>query len=136
MRCWSQFPVRGTTEGQLIARKNMVEALNAFARIAEIDDTLTIVGTGTEALSLVKEAGKLGMAEHIYFVGHQDSANLRRIYSRSQTLVLPSLKEAWGLVVNEALASGMHVVSSTAAGVTGEVAHMRGVFPAEPTSQS
>jgi glycosyltransferase involved in cell wall biosynthesis len=46
--------------------------------------------------------------------------------------VLPSRREVYGLVVNEALASGLHVVVSTQAGVHLDVADMEGVYPTDP----
>jgi glycogen synthase len=50
-------------------------------------------------------------------------------------LVLPSYEEVWGLVVNEALACGLHVVVSLVCGVAPTVAGMRGVWLCD-TSQA
>ncbi len=50
----------------------------------------------------------------------------------SQTLVLASTEEVWGLVVNEALAAGLHVVVSDRCGVARSVEGQLGVFLTEP----
>ena len=55
-------------------------------------------------------------------------------YSRSDTFILPSAEEVWGLAVNEALASGLHAVVSSKAGVAEFVQPMPGVFITEPTT--
>jgi glycosyltransferase involved in cell wall biosynthesis len=41
---------------------------------------------------------------------------------------MPSIEEVWGLVANEALASGMHAVVSEKSGVTDLISGMQGVF--------
>jgi glycosyltransferase involved in cell wall biosynthesis len=65
----------------------------------------------------------------VRFVGFQNQTSLSRYYHGADLLVLPSLGETWGLVVNEALHHGLPcVVSSNVgcapdlieAGVTGE----------------
>jgi len=43
---------------------------------------------------------------------------LVKYYALADILVLPSFEEVWGLVVNEALASGLYVLSSKFAGAS------------------
>ena len=52
------------------------------------------------------------------FLGHRDNVEIAQIYSQHHTLILPSVNEARGLVVNESLASGMHAVVSNKCGLT------------------
>lgn len=119
--------------GQLIARKNVEAALRAFAAVAQQEDEFFIVGTGPEQPFLERLVARSGLEDRVHFIGHRDGDALCEEYGSADTLVLPSTEEVWGLVVNEALASGLHVVVSESAGVVPSVAHMAGVFVATPT---
>jgi glycosyltransferase involved in cell wall biosynthesis len=46
------------------------------------------------------------------FLGAVQYADVPAIYAKSDVLVLPSLRDEWGLVVNEAMASGLPVLGS------------------------
>jgi glycosyltransferase involved in cell wall biosynthesis len=117
--------------GQLIARKNVDGLLRAFATLDD-DAELVIVGEGSCDGSLRQLASELGVESRVHMLGYVDPIDLPTQLARAGTLVLPSRREVYGLVVNEALASGLHVVVSTRAGVHVEVAHMEGVYSVEP----
>jgi glycosyltransferase involved in cell wall biosynthesis len=114
--------------GQLIARKNVATIIQGFAEIKNKEDTLTIVGDGCLFQDLEILAVSLGIKESVYFVGHKTQEELVRYYSSSSTLILASTNEVWGLVVNEALASGLHVVVSNKCGAAEFVKDMKGVY--------
>lgn len=118
--------------GQLIERKNVITALAAWAAERGPEENFTIVGAGELETSLKEAAAALGLRANVRFAGYQVGANLMHLFSQHNTLVLPSTEEVWGLVVNEALAAGLHVVVSEAAGVAADVCHMRGVYVAAP----
>jgi glycosyltransferase involved in cell wall biosynthesis len=122
--------------GQLIPRKNVDGLIRAFAEIHDPDDTLTIVGTGPLDAELRKLAADLGVTSEVSFSGHLDGDDLVAAYAAAQTLVLPSHQEVWGLVVNEALAAGLHVVVSDRCGITGSIEHMPRVRIIDPTIAS
>jgi len=109
---------------QLITRKNLSSLIEAFAAIRQPADTLTIVGKGP------LESGLRGLASGlpVQFEGHVPYGELPELLVRHHTLVLPSTEEVWGLVVNEALAAGLHVVVSDRCGVVDSVRGMKGVF--------
>lgn len=112
--------------GQLIARKRIAQVVEAYADIAGSADRLSIAGVGP------LEAELKGLAQNLqvraYFHGYVDGSHMPALMARSHTLVLTSEQEVWGLVVNEALASGMHVVVSENCGVVPSVYSMRGVY--------
>ena len=120
--------------GQLIERKNVAALIDAFSNIRQPDDLLTIVGDGPLSLGLAAQVKLLGLEKVIRFTGHCDQEQVALEYSRSDTFILPSTEEVWGLVANEALASGLHAVISIKAGVAEFVQPMPGVFIAEPTT--
>ncbi|MDJ0350796.1 glycosyltransferase [Cryobacterium sp. PH29-G1] len=114
--------------GRLIALKNVSTILEAFARIAETGDTLTIVGAGPDRKVLSVLSVELGIEQVVSFLGAVAYVELPELVARCETLVLASTSEVWGLAVNEALAAGLHVVVSDVCGVSASVCHMEGVF--------
>jgi glycosyltransferase involved in cell wall biosynthesis len=106
--------------GQLIERKNAATIIRSFAAIRGNADTLTIAGDGP-LLHILKNLATT-------LVGHRSQEELAKLYAASNTLILVSTSEVWGLVVNEALASGLHVVVSDKCGVAEFVHAMDGVF--------
>ena len=60
------------------------------------------------------------------FLGSLEGLPLAHSYAAAHVLVLPSTNEIWGLVVNEALASGLQVVVSEACGISAELHEVEG----------
>jgi glycosyltransferase involved in cell wall biosynthesis len=114
--------------GQLVDRKNVSSVLKAFNNVKKSGDTLQIAGKGILEVDLRVESELLGIASAVKFMGHLSSIDLDRLYSESDTLVLARKNEVWGLVVNEALSTGMHVVVSEQCGVIDLIKDMPGVF--------
>lgn len=117
--------------GQLIHRKRVDALLEAFSRMAALSDTLVIVGTGDLSGELHAQAEKLGIADRVEWHEYVPNVEMPGIMERSDTLVLPSDEEVWGLVVNEALAAGLQVVVTEVCGVVPSVRSMRGIIVAE-----
>jgi glycosyltransferase involved in cell wall biosynthesis len=122
--------------GQLIPRKNPDLLLDAFSSMRKAADRLAFIGLGEMQSALEARAKELGLAEIVSFHGHIEPDALPAFYARFQTLVLPSHEEVWGLVVNEALACGLHAVISNTCGVASDVSHHRGVYVCTPTVAS
>jgi len=114
--------------GQLIDRKNVAMLLRAFSAIRNEADTLTIVGDGPTGSVLKNLTESLGISDSVIFIGHKSQDELAALYGESNTLVLPSVNEVWGLVVNEALASGLHAVISDKCGVANFASNMQGAY--------
>lgn len=113
--------------GQLIPRKNVDGLLRAFAGLPD-DVTLVIAGEGEQEAELHNVAVGLGIASRVEFVGYVQHDEIAPLLATACTLVLPSHREVYGLVVNEALAAGLHAVVSDNSGVLPDVQHMMGVF--------
>lgn len=114
--------------GQLIGRKNVDGLIRAFSDVRADGDVLTIVGRGEQQAALQSLAQGLSLGDAVVFRGRVPYDELPDLLAQSQTLVLPSREEVWGLVVNEALAAGCHAVVARDAGVAVSVAPMRGVW--------
>lgn len=114
--------------GQLIERKRVDLLVQEFARIRRPQDRLSIIGKGVQEKELRELALRLGVAEEVFFLGEVSYRDLPKVIWGAETLVLPSSVEVWGLVVNEALAAGLHVVVADRCGVSDSVCGMQGVF--------
>lgn len=100
--------------GRLIAQKGVFELQRALARRATAHPaqalTITWAGDGADRASL--EAASLPPNVSQVFAGHLSYDALAALYASSGALVLPTLFDEWGLVVNEAMASGLPVLGS------------------------
>ena len=122
--------------GRLVELKNISNLIKAFHSIRNEFDTLTIVGTGNLLSKLQSLVESINLTPWVQFLGHQTQEELKVTLSKSDTLILPSEKEVWGLVVNEALAAGLHVVVSRNCGVSNFVEQMKGVYISDTSSES
>ncbi|MGC2424878.1 MAG: glycosyltransferase family 4 protein [Nitrospirota bacterium] len=101
--------------GQLIERKGLSRVLLSLGRLKDRDIGLIILGSGPQEAELKRLCGQSGLT-NVYFEGFRNQEELPGYYALADALVLPSIEEAWGLVVNEALASGQYVLCSKYAG--------------------
>ncbi|WP_341525848.1 glycosyltransferase family 4 protein [Nostoc sp. UHCC 0302] len=92
-------------------RKNLDTVLHALAKVPELN--LVVVGN-TEGSPFPQMAASLGLNERVHFVEYRrDIAEMMRAVD---LFVFPSRYEACSLVLLEALASGLPVVTATATG--------------------
>jgi glycosyltransferase involved in cell wall biosynthesis len=115
--------------GQLIRRKGLEPLLEAAAQ-AQIDGTefsLLLVGGGPEQPALERLARDLGL-RHVRFHGSVSPEQLPGIYRSADVLVFPTLEDVWGLVVNEALWSGLPALVSIYAGCAAELVPKESTF--------
>ena len=117
-------------------RKNLFALLDAFAIVAAESDTLVLIGDGPLKQSLISHSKTIGISERILFVGARAYSDIPKLLAAIDTVILPSAVEVWGLVVNEALAAGRHVIVSDRCGVVRSIDQMLGVFVSTTTPQS
>lgn len=93
--------------GRLVPHKQVEHAIDAVlaARTLHPELTLEVVGDGWWRDELVAYAARRGAGDAVRFLGHVDEQSKHEAYERAWLLLLPSLKEGWGLVIGEA---GMH----------------------------
>ena len=103
-------PVLGFV-GRLTADKGVSYLLQAVKLLAPHEQMdIMIIGDGDHENALRNEADYLSIGERVHFFGKRnDTPNL---YAAMDVFVLPSLKEAFPIVVLEAMASGVPVIAS------------------------
>jgi len=109
--------------GHLHPRKGIHYLIEAWAFLPEAlqrANTLLLVGDGSERKRLEARAAAL-KAHNIVFAGPVPFRELAAYYAAADFLVLPTLLDVWGLVVNEAMASGLPVLCSKYAGCAEEL---------------
>ncbi len=98
---------------KLIARKRPLDLLDAFARIAHDPAvrgaSLLFAGDG-ELKPAIEAAIARQRLDGAKVLGFQTQAQLAALYDLADLLVLPSERESWGLVVNEAMNAGCAIV--------------------------
>ncbi len=93
-------------------RKGLDTAIRALARMS-VPAELVAIGEGRRA-SLQRLAQELGVADRVRFGGVRE--DIASAFSGADAFVFPTRYEPFGMVVAEALASGLPVVTSAAAG--------------------
>lgn len=129
-RRWKVFPFQYVTEhneriksapignlkllfvGSLCKRKNVNIVIEALKGIKDID--FTVLGDGEERLKLERLAIKNKV--EVTFLGSKSMKEVPLIMQEYDVLVLPSLHDGWGAVVNEAMDLGLYVIVSNRCG--------------------
>lgn len=98
-------------------KKGLENLIHAWARIAPTDWRLRIAGPDERgylqrAMGLVKE---LGMENSVEYVGSIDAAQKSVTFRDADLFVLPTFSENFGVVVAEALAHGVPVITTRGA---------------------
>ncbi len=109
--------------GRLAQEKGLFDLLDAFARVRQQlpEARLDMVGSGDLEGDLRKRAEQLGIAAAVGFLGTKTPHDIGQLLMKSAAMILPSLREPWGLVVNEALSFGCPVVVSDICGCVPEL---------------
>jgi len=94
--------------GRLVRRKNVDLIIRAAQALNDDRVAVVIAGSGEERESLEELASG---DPRIIFAGNLAPRDLPLYYALSDALVLPAAQEPWGLVINEAMASGLAVVA-------------------------
>lgn len=105
---------------RFIEKKNLSFLIDAYSRYREqcprtpLD--LVILGEGPLRATLEAQRKALGLESFIRLPGFVQYENLPSYYGLASALIMPSITDQWGLVVNEAMASGLPVLVSEGSG--------------------
>ena len=122
--------------GRLADEKNIPGLLQAWLAYREQGGTwpLMLVGDGPGAATLKATAAASPFVADVHFPGLRTSRQLLPYYAFAGCFVLPSTREPWGLVTNEAMAAGLPVLVSNRCGCAPDlVQEGRNGFTFDPT---
>lgn len=102
--------------GRLVPMKRVERLVAAMQGRDPAREVLWIVGDGPLRAPLEAQAAATGAA--IRFLGFRNQSELPELMAAADLLVLPSQRDTWGLVVNEALAAGTPALVDRSAGCT------------------
>lgn len=112
---------------RFIAKKNLPFLLRAYKRYrreqGELAFKLVVVGDGPMRPQLEALRSSLGLEADVFFPGFRQFPELPSYYGLAEAFVHASTVEQWGLVVNEAMASGLPVIVSDRCGCVPELVH-------------
>ena len=106
--------VRFISVGRLIERKNVGLLIEAMQQLGPTEAAgLMIAGDGEQRAQLVAAAGE---DQRIVFLGNVRPDDLPQCYNMADVMILAARDEPWGLVTNEAMASGLAVIAHAECG--------------------
>ena len=119
--------------GRLAIEKGIFDLFNAFSALND-DSHLLFVGDGPDRRQLENLAVERGLSNRVIFSGLVPREKLGTYYGRMSVLVLPSRstpswKEQFGVVLAEAMVSGIPVIGSSSGAIPEVVGEAGFVFP-------
>jgi glycosyltransferase involved in cell wall biosynthesis len=119
LRTGAGDPLHVLTVGRLVPEKGapvLVDAV-ARARARGVPVRLSVVGAGPLAEQLAAQAESMGVADVVELVGPLGQQDLPDRYRAADVFCLPSFAEGLPVVLMEAMASGLPVVTTAIAGI-------------------
>jgi colanic acid/amylovoran biosynthesis glycosyltransferase len=101
--------------GRLAVAKGLPFLLDAVAKVEGA--ILDVAGDGPERGHLEMKTTRLGIAGRVRFLGYQSQSDVRKLMQQADLFVMTSLSEGLPVVLMEAMAAGVPVVTTRIAGV-------------------
>jgi glycosyltransferase involved in cell wall biosynthesis len=100
--------------GRLIRRKGIINLLKAFKEVCEEykNCELTIVGGGPKRKYLENFCRRVKIESSVKFLGAVEYKDIDKIYKKAGIFVLSSLEESLSNVIQEAMASGLPIITT------------------------
>jgi colanic acid/amylovoran biosynthesis glycosyltransferase len=111
--------------GRLVADKGQGVLLDALAALRRDghDVRATFAGDGPDRAGLERRAQRLGLADAVAFEGSVGQDRVRDLYGAADVFCLPSFAEGVPVVLMEAMATGLPVVTTRIMGIPELVEH-------------
>ena len=111
--------VRFLFVGRFTSSKGIASLLDAWMGV-KTDAYLSLVGAGDLADPILRRISATS-TERVDVVGHLERDDLAKAYADADVFIFPSVSDPWGLVINEAMASGLPVIASDAPGAVADL---------------
>src|SRR5438094_8092967 len=126
---------------RFIEKKNLPTLIRAYAAYRQKSEAsgnppwdVVLLGDGPLREALNSQLSTLNLHAHVHLPGFKPYDELPVYYALAKAFVHASTTEQWGLVVNEAIASGLPVIVSNRCGCVPELVQGNG-FTFEPTDE-
>ena len=97
------------TVGQFIYRKGFDLLIEAASRLSKKIGIYIVGGEPTEEyIKLCKDKN----ISNVHFEGYKDKVSLSKYYMAADVFILPTREDIWGLVINEAMAYGLPIITT------------------------
>lgn len=111
---------------RFVPKKNLFTLIRAYASYRAATPKqepveLLLLGNGEQRAEIEKLAEELGIRQHLHLPGFRQYHELPIYYGLAEAFIQASTIEQWGLVVNEATASGLPVIVSDRCGCAAEL---------------
>jgi glycosyltransferase involved in cell wall biosynthesis len=112
-------PLRVLCVGRLVPEKGQALLLEAVRRLLDdgVDVRLTLVGDGPRRAALEARVAELALGDAVHLTGAVGQDQIRDHYARADVFALPSFAEGVPVVLMEAMATGLPVVTTRIAGI-------------------
>jgi glycosyltransferase involved in cell wall biosynthesis len=120
---------------RFVEKKNLARLIEAYARYRELAHetesgkrkaatwSLVLLGDGPLRSTLNSQLSTLNLHDHVQMPGFKQYDELPPYYGLAKAFIHASTTEQWGLVVNEAMASGLPVLVSNRCGCAIDLVH-------------
>ena len=95
--------------GQFIDRKGVSELLEAFSQLSGSQVSLTLAGYGPLEAKILDYTRRFS---HIKLAGFCNPEEINKLFGTHDIFILPSKHDGWGVVITEAMAAGLPVIST------------------------
>ena len=109
---------------RFVEKKNLFRLIEAFARYRTqclAPWSLVLLGDGALRESLTAKIHSLNLKDHVHLPGFKQYRDLPKYFGCTKAFIHASTIEQWGLVVNEAMASGLPVLVSSRCGCAADL---------------
>ncbi len=111
---------------KIYERKNALLLLDAYADLQPHErdkSVLLYIGDGNQRTQLEENIIALGLENCVRSLGFKNQSELPAYYQLADVFVLPSTKEPFGLVINEAMNGGAAIITTEHVGAAHDLVH-------------
>ena len=113
--------------GRIVPQKGFYELIKAYAASGVTEIDLLLAGEGPDMGRLLALRAELGLCGRVHFLGRAGRAAVHSLMRGATGVVVPSLREPFGIVSLEAMAAGKALLASCVGGIPEVVPEGAGV---------